>query len=130
MPFTDPDHLHAEFAAALRARDVDALVEMYEVHAVQLQPGGSVSDDRSALRAMFDSLVDQGPLPDVPQRLAITLDDLSLTSTTYVFPGADGGETTMTTAEVSRRQADGTWRVAIDAPTFVTSRAGRSGVGA
>lgn len=121
MPFSSPAHLHDEFSTALRAGDVDALVAMYEEHAVQLQPDGSVSSDRDALRAMFERLVRQGPMPDVPQRLAIVSDDLSLTSTTYRFPGSDGGVTSMTTAEVSRRQSDGSWQVGIDAPTFLTS---------
>lgn len=121
MPFSNPARLHKEFSTALRAGDLDALVAMYEEHAVQLQPDGSLSDDRAALRTMFEALVRQGPMPDVPQRLVIVSEDLALTSTTYVFPGPEGATTRMTTAEVSRRQSDGSWQVAIDAPTFLTS---------
>ena len=121
MPFSAPAALHTEFAAALAARDVDALVAMYERGAIQVQADGRTTTGKEAFRATFEGLL-SGPLPQGgSQRVAAVAGDLALTSTEYTFPSPDGGTTVMRTAEVSRRQPDGTWRVVIDAPYFFTS---------
>lgn len=119
MPFSGPEDLHAAFAAALEAQDVDALVDLYEPDAMIVAPDGSqISGD--ARREWFAGLIAAGVGATGRQRKMLIADDIALSSTAYEMdPGPTGGEpATMATAEVSRRQPDGTWRVVIDAPNF------------
>lgn len=122
MTFHHPDELHATFAQALAAGDVDALVDLYETGAAQRQPDGGVLQGREQLGAVFAALLATGLDMQGEQRTTLVADDISLTSTRYQVPseGPDGQPVTtaVVTAEVSRRQGDGTWRVVIDAPAF------------
>ncbi len=118
MSFTHPDCLHAAFAAAFQAGDVAALVDLYEDSAIQVQQDGTVTG-RDELADVFARLLASGMTMQGDPQKAVIAGDLALTSTHYTF-GADasGGARTVATAEVSRRQADGSWRVVIDVPTF------------
>lgn len=122
MSFQHPDHLQTAFVASFTAGDVEALLDLYETHAVQLQQDGRTLTGQNALRSVFVSLFEAGVTISGEQRQTVMADDLALTSTRYAFErnGEDGMSTTvqMATTEVSRRQADGTWRVVIDAPAF------------
>ena len=122
MSFHHPDELHATFAKAFAAADVDALVDLYETGAVQLQQDGGVLQEREHLRDVFAALLSAGLDLQGEQRTTLVAGDLALTSTRYQHQGEgpDGGPVTMVvvSAEVSRRQGDGTWRVVIDAPAF------------
>jgi uncharacterized protein (TIGR02246 family) len=119
MNYESPDQIHSVFAEAFAAGDVDALLDLYEDGAVQLQRDGSVLSGRDNLRAVFTQLLSLGLTMSGKQQHAIVAGDLALTSTRYELPTSDGaGMTTMSTAEVSHRQPDGTWRIVIDAPSF------------
>lgn len=122
MPFTDPHHLHDAFAAAFAAADVDALVDLYETNAVQLAPDGRKVTGREGLRTVFESLLNAGVRLEGTQQTALVVGDLAVTSTQYEVRtiGPDGEPRTAAarTAEVSRQQADGSWRVVIDVPAF------------
>lgn len=122
MSFHDPSQLHDAFAEALRSQDVDALVDLYEPDAVVFLPDGGQISGREALGAMFAQIVRAGQTTGGVQRSTLVADDIALTSTVYPSraAGPDGAQAPagITTAEVLRRQLDGTWRVVIDAPTF------------
>ena len=118
MSFTHPDDLHAAFAAAFQAGDVAVLVDLYEDSAIQVQQDGTVTG-HDELAGVFSRLLASGLTMQGDPQKAIVAGDVALTSTHYTF-GADGpgGARTVATAEVSRRQADGSWRVVIDVPAF------------
>lgn len=122
MSFPSPDRLHEHFARALAARDVDALLDLYEPDAVQLQTDGRVLHGTEALRGVFEWLVNADLQMHGTQQAPLVAGELALTSTRYdSAPGDPGGgadAARMVTAEVSRRQPDGSWRVVIDAPAF------------
>ncbi len=119
MSFTHPDGLHAAFAAAFKTGDVAALIDLYEDQAVQIQQDGVAVTGRDALVDVFTHLLASGLTMQGDPQPAVVVGDLALTSTHYTV-GADapGGASTFVTAEVSRRQPDGTWRVVIDVPGF------------
>lgn len=105
---TDPAFLSPALVAALNAGDVETLVDLYEDDAVLELPNGSCARGRDEIRAFYTALVADRPRfePGVAMPPLI-VDDLALTTTQI-------GESA--TAEVARRQADGTWRWVIDRP--------------
>ena len=120
MPFSRPEALHATFAQELQDKDVDALLDLYEPQAINALPDGTELTGPDARRTMFDGLIKAGAAMSGAERKVLVADDIALTSTTYEIPAAEAGgqPTTVATAEVSRRQPDGSWRVVIDAPSF------------
>ncbi len=122
MSYAQPDDLHTTFAAAFAAGDVASLVDLYEDGAVQVQQDGTIVTGRDGLTDVFTRLLAAGLTMQGDPQKAIVADDIALTSTHYEFPavGSDGSRTVthVATAEVARRQADGSWRVVIDAPGF------------
>ena len=120
MTFSRPEDLHTTFANAIEAKDVEALLDLYESDAIVVLPDGTQLTDSDARRAMFTNLIAADTGMQGIQRKTLIADDIALTSTAYkVEPGQAGDQAaTVVTAEVSRRQPDGSWRVVIDAPTF------------
>ena len=106
-PTRDPQDLERLLVSRERAGDVDGMVALYEPHAVLDGGGGRLMLGRDAMRAFFTELVATGRKFDFgEQRPALVSGDLALTST--LLP--DGS----VTAEVARRQGDGTWLWVID----------------
>jgi SnoaL-like domain len=106
-PARDPQDLERLLVSRERAGDVDGMAALYEPHAVLDCGDGRLTLDREAIRAFYAGLVAMGRKFDFgDQRPAIISGDLALTSTR--FP--DG----RVTAEIARRQDDGTWLWVID----------------
>lgn len=122
MSFTHPKQLHDAFLEAFSSGSPDALIDLYEPDAVQLGQDGQVVTGRDQLRHVFEGLLTAGITLRGTQDKALVADDLALTSTRYEVEttAPDGTQRTLLvhTAEVSRRQADDSWRVVIDAPGF------------
>lgn len=121
MPATEPADLHTLFAAAVNAKDADALLALYEPTGLAVHLDGSTNAGEAELRAMVDDLLTTIEHIDGETRKVIVAGDIAITSATWRarLAGPEGGEGTGTTAEVSRRQPDGTWRWVIDDPSFV-----------
>jgi hypothetical protein len=106
-PAHDPQDLERLLVSRERAGDVDGMAALYEPHAVLDCGGGRLTLGREAIRAFYARLVARGRKYDFgDQRPAIISGDLALTSTRL----PDGS----VTAEVARRQGDGTWLWVID----------------
>lgn len=105
---TDPFLLSPSLVAAANAGDVDGVVALYEVDAVLELPDGTRAEGEAAIRAYYVKLLADRPrFASGAQLPALVVGDLALTTTRL-------GSTA--TAEVARRQVDGTWRWILDRP--------------
>jgi uncharacterized protein (TIGR02246 family) len=122
MTATEPAKLHELFSAAVNDKDAEALVALYEPAGTAVYLDGSTRTGETALRAMVDELLSTIEHIEGKTRKVIVSGDIALTSATWHARVAtpDGGteEAGGTTAEVARRQPDGTWRWTIDDPAF------------
>lgn len=121
-PVTDPSQIHDAFMAATNAKDVDALLALYDTDGVAVELDGSEARGETGMRAMFVGLTGAVAHIDGTTRKLFVAGDVALSSARWtaqiVLPDGTCVEQTGTTAEVSRRQPDGTWRMVIDDPLF------------
>ena len=118
MPATDPTDMHDLFSAAVNAKDAEALLALYEPTGTAVHLDGSTRTSEPALRAMIDELLSMIEHIDGRTRKVIVTSDIALMSATWQARLSTGDEASGTTAEVARRQPDGTWRWVIDDPAF------------
>lgn len=103
----EPEELERLFVERVNAGDVEGLVALFEPDALVAHAPGEVAVGIEAIRRMFQEMVATGEhLTLGDQQPSLRVGDLALGSTRL----ADGG----VTAEVARRQADGSWRWIID----------------
>ena len=106
-PARDPQDLERLLVSRQRAGDVEGMVALFEPDAVVDCGDGRLLRGRDAMRAFYAEAVAAGRKFEFgEQRPALISGDLALTSTRL----PDGS----VTAEVARRQADGTWLWVID----------------
>jgi uncharacterized protein (TIGR02246 family) len=118
MPATSPEQIHRVFESAFNAADLDELMTLYEPDAVLIPQPGSVAHGSDEVRAALQQyLALQGRIT-LDAKLVVEVGDLAYLSNTWSLSGtgADGQPLTLgaTTAEMARRQPDGTWRYVID----------------
>jgi ketosteroid isomerase-like protein len=105
-PARDPQDLERLLVARQRAGDVEGMMVLFEPDAV-IDHGGGLARGHDAIRKFFIALNATGrKFNTSAQRNALISGDLALTS----CRSADG----TVTAEVARRQPDGTWRWVLD----------------
>ncbi|MPZ27210.1 MAG: DUF4440 domain-containing protein [Micromonosporaceae bacterium] len=109
-PAREPNDIARVLLARMNAGDIDGVAALYEPDAVLALPDGTVAAGRPAIRAFFaKALADRPTFVPGEQRPALVSGDLALTSSRL----ANGA----VTAEVARRQPDGTWLWAADQPS-------------
>ena len=118
MPATTPEQIHRSFEDRFNAGDIDGLMELYESDAALIAQPGSVAHGSEQVRAALQSFLELKGRITLDTKLVFTVGDLAYLSNTWSLSGTgpDGEPVTLgaTTAEVARRQADGTWRYVID----------------
>jgi uncharacterized protein (TIGR02246 family) len=118
MAATTPEQVHRVFEDAFNAGDIDGLLELYESDAALIAQPGSVAHGSEQIRAALQGFLALNGRITLDTKLVVTIGDLAYLSNTWSLSGTgpDGGPVSLgaTTAELARRQADGTWRYVID----------------
>jgi ketosteroid isomerase-like protein len=111
-PAYEPEDLARFFVARVNAGDVEGLVALYEPDAILACPDQQTAIGSDAIRSFYAGLLALRPQFEPGQQHPVMRNgDLALTSSTL----ANGA----VTAEVARRQTDGTWLWAVDQPNIL-----------
>jgi uncharacterized protein (TIGR02246 family) len=119
MPATEPEQMHGLFEQAFNAGDLDALMELYEPDAALIPRPGAVVEGTAAVRESLQWFLDRRGQITLDTKLVVRVGDVAFLANRWSLTGGtmpDGSpaELGAATAEVARRQPDGTWRYLID----------------
>lgn len=110
----------ARFGALVASRDLDALVALYEPAAVFVPEPGMPVAGHDAIRGALAALLSASPTIESVVAEVHTAGDTSLVIVDWTMRGLapDGSaiDRSGRSADVLRRQRDGTWRVLVDHP--------------
>jgi uncharacterized protein (TIGR02246 family) len=120
MPARHPEDIDRLFSAALNAGDLDAMMALYEPRAAFAPTPAETVHGHAAIRSALAKFLGMKPTLTLTSRTVAEADGIALTTSRWTLTGTgEGGKpVTMTgqSAEVVRRQSDGTWRCVIDTP--------------
>jgi len=108
--------MHRAVDEAFNAADVEGLVALYEPDARMVRLDGSVAEGSEAIRQEWTGLVAMRGRISTVTAYAIETGDIALLRGDFTFKSGDV-EFGSSTAEVVRRQPDGTWLYIIDHPS-------------
>jgi ketosteroid isomerase-like protein len=119
MPATEPEQIHRLFEQAFNADDLDGLMALYEPEAVLVPQPGAVVEGSAAVGESLRWFLDRKGRITLDTKLVLRVGDLAYMSNRWSLTGGtmpDGSpaELGATTAEVARRQPDGSWLYVID----------------
>lgn len=107
--------IHAVVEAAFNAGDLDGLMALYEPEACMAGMGGDVARGSDAVREAWTGVLAMGGTMTLTTDFVLEVGDLALLRNTWTVRNGDM-EMSASTAEVARRQLDGTWLYVIDHP--------------
>jgi ketosteroid isomerase-like protein len=111
----EPSEIHPIVEAAFNAKDIEALIALYEPDAWFFSLDGPVQGVE-AIRSAWAGIMAMEPGPiSMTTLYAIEHGDIAMISNRWSM-SVGGEEMSAATAEVVRRQADGTWKYVIDNP--------------
>lgn len=115
MTADTPAEVGALFERRFADLDLDGLMALYEGDAVFATPRGT-STGLDEIRATLKAYLDSGAALEFGDALVLSAGDTALVHTPWTMRMPDGSSSEGATAEVIRRQADGSWKFVIDNP--------------
>ncbi len=116
----EPREIHELFAERFQAGDLDAIMELYEPGAIFVSGDGNVARGHAEIREGLSAFLALRPRYSQRIERVVESDGVALLTMSWTIEGTgkDGRPLRQAgrTADVARRQADGTWRMAIDSP--------------
>ena len=115
--FADPSVITSRsdtWDAALNAKDVDALVELYTTDARLMPPNDEAMTGHDAVRSMFGGMIDAGISGELTTVKAMVSGDIGYRVGIFKLQSGDGVVDTGKFMETWRRDEDGQWRIAND----------------
>jgi uncharacterized protein (TIGR02246 family) len=120
MPGRTPADCHTQWLQAFNAGDLAQMLTFYEPECLIIPEPGTVLTGTDAVRQVLQGFLALKGTMEMRPRPVLQCGDLALLVSDWTLAGtaADGSPVSVggTTADVVRRQADGTWRFAIDNP--------------
>jgi uncharacterized protein (TIGR02246 family) len=127
MTMQTPADCDREFAACVKARDLEGLVALYEPQAQYVRRNGTVVVGQAAIRELLQNLTNVATEIEMHVTTVVALNGIALLYNDWTAKAVseDGRvrESAGKAVEVVRRQPDGRWLFAIDDP-FGRSRSG------
>lgn len=114
----DPAYIHTLFLEAFNAGNIDSLVALYEPNAVLVVKGQPVTG-LQAIRAAYENILARRSRMVLKTRSVMIFEDtIAVLHGDWTVEAAtvEGGTRSGLSAEVVRRQPDGSWRFIIDNP--------------
>lgn len=120
MPAQTPQEIHERFTRAFAAKDTEALLALYEPGAVFIPQPGLVASGHAAIREAIGGFLALDAEFEMHDTSVVQADDIAFVSSKWTLNGTDPSGAAVAlagqTADVARRQADGTWLLIIDNP--------------
>lgn len=110
-----PEQASKSFEVLFGAGDLEGLMELYEADAVFTNARGAFVGP-NAIREVLQGYLDTGATITMNDSVVFESGELALVHWSWTMNFTDGRVATGATAEVLRRQGDGSWKFVIDNP--------------
>lgn len=115
-----PEEVLNSVVVGINTGDLDSLMKLYEPNACFASEPGQLAKSPDSVRQCLRSFIDLKGKLDLKVKRVLQASDLALVTTEWSYSGTgpDGNPINMAakSADVLRRQEDGTWRFVIDNP--------------
>jgi uncharacterized protein (TIGR02246 family) len=107
--------IHPAVEAGINDQDLEGLVALYAPDATLMLPDGSTVTGTAAIREQYAGLLEMKGHITVRSRFATEAGDLALLSNEWTLTVGDESMSAVS-AEVARREPDGSWLYVVDHP--------------
>ena len=115
-----PEEVLSSVIEGINTGDLDALMTLYEADACFATQPGQLAKSPESVRQSLRNFIDLKGKLDLKVKRVIQASDLALVTTEWSFSGTGPDNNPVNiaskSADVLRKQADGTWRFVIDNP--------------
>ena len=118
MPAMSPEQIHREFEQAFNAGELEALLDLYEPDAALIPQPGVVAVGLDQIGPALQGFLDLGGKISLDTKEVVTVGELAYLTNRWSLTGTNPDGTPLqmgaVTAEVARKQDNGSWLYVID----------------